>query len=256
MCIISFHFQQHPRYKLIIAANRDELYERPTKEAHFWEDHNDLLAGRDLQAMGTWLGITKQGKFAALTNYRDLSDMDEHKRSRGNIVRNFLTNKRDARSYLEEIRTEKDEYNGFNIILGTVDDLYYYSNKEDKIRRIEAGTHSVSNHLLNTPWPKVMKAKQSLAAYVNHHEELDKEVIFSQLNDRTFAPDESLPNTGVGIELERQLSPIFIRTGNYGTRSSTVIFVTNDNHVYFYERIYNDGSFKMENTFQFTIQNK
>lgn len=254
MCIISFNFKEHPKYKLIITANRDEFYNRPTKNAHFWPDQPNLLAGRDLKAMGTWLGITRSGRFAALTNYRDLSQMDENKRSRGEIVTDFLTGNVEAPTYLSTLQRQKDQYNGFNIITGTVDELYYYSNQQNEIQSISPGTHSVSNHLINTPWPKVKRSKQLLLDYVMINDELDIEILFSQLANNELAPDEALPKTGVGLELERKLSPIFIRTDDYGTRSATVILVSNDNEVLFYERVFNSGNLKAEKHFQFSIK--
>lgn len=254
MCIISFHFQQHPKYKLIVLANRDEMYRRPTKHAHFWEDHPNLLAGRDLEANGTWLGMKKDGRFAALTNYRDVKYFHTaNKRSRGEIVANYLTGKDDPVHYLEQLHEKRHQYNGFNVIVGSPDELYYYGNEQGEIIKIEPGTHSLSNHLLNTPWPKVERAKEMLANYVLDNETVDPDVLFEQLHDRTIAPDESLPDTGVGLELERKLSPIFIRTDNYGTRSSTVILVSHDNEVQFIERIFNDGAFKKEIPYHFKI---
>lgn len=256
MCIITFHYQQHPRYKLIVAANRDEFYQRPTEAVHYWQDHPEVLAGRDLQAMGTWLGITKQGRFAALTNYRDPAEFHSQKRSRGAIVHNFLTGTMNAVDYLQVLEQEKDLYNGFNVVLGTVDELYYYSNKENIIRKIPPGTHSISNHLLNTPWPKVKRAKAMLANYVLQNEELEIANIFAQLEDRTLADDHELPDTGVGLALERQLSPIFIRTADYGTRSATVILVTHDNEVIFSERTYNAEKFKYARNYVLQINQK
>lgn len=256
MCIISFHFQQHPKYKLIVVANRDEMYRRPTKHVHFWEDHPNLLAGRDLEAHGTWLGMTKEGRFAALTNYRDLKYFNNHnKRSRGEIVTNFLTGSHAPEEYLQQLHEKREQYNGFNVIVGSPDELYYYGNEQGEIIKIEPGTHSVSNHLLNTPWPKVERAKENLSAYVSENENVDPDVLFEQLHDHTIAPDDVLPDTGVGLPLERQLSPIFIRTEDYGTRSSTVILVSHDNEVQFIERIFNDGEFKQEIPYQFSITN-
>lgn len=255
MCIISFHFQEHPRYKLIIAANRDEFYERPTKEAHLWKDEPNILAGRDLKEMGTWLGITKEGRFAALTNYRDPTNEKQNKVSRGEIVSSFLTSQKNAPEYLSQLREKKEDYNGFNVLVGTPDELYYYGNRQEDILKIKAGTHSISNHLLNTPWPKVTNAKSMLREYVMNHEQIDVEILFSQLNNQQLADDDLLPKTGVGLPLERQLSPIFIQTDNYGTRSSTVILVTQDNEVTFIERTYNSGSIKKENKFEYKIKN-
>lgn len=253
MCIISFHYQQHPKYKLIVVANRDEFYRRPTKHVHFWNDHPNLLAGRDLEAKGTWLGMTKEGKFAALTNYRHPKYIErKYERSRGDIVKNFLINEIDPETYLRQLDEEKNNYSGFNVLVGHADELYYYGNEQGKITKIEPGTHSLSNQLLNTPWPKVERAKTLLHDYVMNNETVEPDDLFTQLSDNTMAHDDILPNTGVGLPLERQLSPIFIRTKDYGTRSSTVILVTHDNEVQFIERIYNDGEFKKEIPFQFS----
>lgn len=255
MCIISFHYQQHPKYKLIIVANRDEFYKRPTKEAHFWPDYPDLLAGRDLEANGTWLGINKNGRLAALTNYRDIKYFDNvGKRSRGEIVTNFLTGSTDAKTYLKQLHEIRHEYNGFNIIVGSADELYYYGNEQGKITKIEPGTHSLSNELLNSPWPKVERAKNLLSTYVTNNINIDTEQLFAQLNDNQIAEDDALPNTGVGLELERLLSPIFIRTDDYGTRSSTVLLISHDNEIEFIERTFNSGRFKKEVAFNFKVE--
>lgn len=254
MCIISFHFQDHHNYKLIVAANRDELYERPTKAAHFWEDKPNILAGRDLRAFGTWLGITKDGKFAALTNYRDPKSETIDKKSRGEIITSFLTSTKKAPEFLKALDKNSDQYNGFNVLVGTPDELYYYGNRQNKIVKVDPGTHSISNHLMNTPWPKVSRARTNLQKYVQNSEIIDIEEIFFQLHDRKIAEDDLLPETGVGLELERQLSPVFIKTEHYGTRASTVLLVTKNNHVTFIERTYNNGSFKKENKFNFKIE--
>lgn len=251
MCIISFDYKQHPKYKLIVVANRDEFYRRPTEAAHFWEDEPNLVAGRDLQARGTWLGMTKDKRFAALTNYRDLDNERADKRSRGEIITNFLTSNDSPQAYLQKLDAISDEYNGFNVLVGSADELYYYGNQQNKIVEIEPGTHSISNHLLNTPWPKVRRARENLSDYISKHEELEVERLFEQLDNRELAKDDLLPDTGVGLELERQLSPIFIQTENYGTRASTVILVSHDNEVTFIERTFNSGSFKFERKFEF-----
>lgn len=254
MCIISFHVDDHPKYKLIVAANRDEFYERPTKEAGFWEDQPNLLAGQDLRAFGTWLGITKSGRFAALTNYRDLASERPDRKSRGNLVLDFLKNDLPAQAYLENLREKRMDYNGYNLLVGeTTDDIYYYGNRQEDIIKVTPGTHTVSNHLLNTPWPKVEKARTMLHDYVKANETIDVEVLFEQLASVDKAADDLLPDTGVGLALERDLSPIFIRTDNYGTRASTVILVSHDNEVTFIERTFNSGSFKKENAFEFKI---
>lgn len=253
MCIITFSYKEHPRYKLIVVANRDEFYARPTKAAHYWQDYPNVLAGRDLQAMGTWLGLTNDGRFAALTNYREIQKHDPHKKSRGDITTNFLTSSEDPTIYLKSLQKEKDSFNGFNVLVGPVDDLYYYSNEQNEIVKVPPGTHSISNHLLNTPWPKVEKAKQMFHSYIQTVDDIDPEELFQQLADDELAPYEALPDTGLDIEMERQVSSIFIRTKEYGTRSSTVILVSHTNEVTFIERTFNDGSFKSEASFQFQL---
>ncbi|MEI3605456.1 NRDE family protein [Pseudogracilibacillus sp. SE30717A] len=256
MCIISFHLNEHPHYKLIVAANRDEFYARPTKEAYFWEDHPQIVAGRDLKEMGTWLGMTKDGKFAALTNYRDPANEKEGKTSRGHIVTSYLTGNQSGPEFLEDLRKKKDVYNGFNILVGNMDTLYYYGNRQDDIIEVNPGTHSISNHLLNTSWPKVNQARNMLREYALEQSVIDPNILFSQLQNNEKAIDEELPNTGVGLQLERQLSPVFIKTDDYGTRCSTVILVTKENHVTFIERTYRQGTFLKENAFSFQIKNR
>lgn len=253
MCLINLHLKGHPIYKFILAANRDEAYDRPTKEAHFWQDNPNLLAGRDLRLMGTWMGITKNGRFAALTNYRDPLRIQDDKRSRGEIIQNYLISSIDPEMYIKLIHQDREEYNGFNLLVGNIDELFYYSNISTDSHKLDPGTHSVSNHLLNTPWPKVKTAKQQLADYVRTKENIQAEELFKILANNEEAPVDQLPNTGVGKELEAKLSSIFIRTPHYGTRSSTVLLVDHHNHVTFMERTFVQGEFLKDVSFQFHI---
>lgn len=253
MCLINFQFHNHPHYKLIVAANRDEAYNRPTQTAHYWEDEPDILAGRDLLQMGTWLGMTQGGRFAALTNFRDSKQTNVNKKSRGEIVRDYLVARVSPEEFLLTLQKNKDSYTGFNVILGNQDDLYYYNNVQDKITHIPKGTHGLSNHMLNTPWPKVTKGKHMLGQYVSAHEKVCPDKIFDILSDREEANDEKLPETGIGLELERQLSPQFIKTPEYGTKSSTVVLIDKTNHVTFVERTYVEGLFGGEKHFEFQI---
>lgn len=253
MCLINFHLQDHPQYKLVIAANRDELYNRPAAPAHFWEDEPTILAGRDLEQMGTWLGITKHGRFAALTNFRDPTQHRPNKRTRGEVITNFLTSRLSPEKYLRTIHKMRDEYNGFNVLVGNSDQLFYYNNLEAEIQEVPNGTHGLSNHLLNTPWPKVTKGKDQLRNYVMNHVHLDIEHLFTILANDGQAADHLLPSTGVGIVLERKLSPLFIKTPDYGTRCSTVILIDHNNRVTFAERTYQDGVFANDLTFSFQI---
>lgn len=253
MCLINFHFQAHPKYKLIVAANRDEFYNRPTAPAHFWEDKPHILAGRDLLQMGTWLGIHKNGQFAALTNYRDpsLPTLDKH--SRGEVVTSFLESNDSAINFLQNLHEKSDDYSGFNILVGSGDALFYYSNIEKEIKGIPPGTHGLSNHLLNTPWPKVLKGRKALHNYVNENININPEVLFQLLANADPAEDEILPNTGVGLTLERTLSPLFIKSPDYGTRSSSVLLIDHHNAVTFVERTYVNGQFVADQHFEFQI---
>ncbi|WP_085992875.1 NRDE family protein [Oceanobacillus senegalensis] len=253
MCLINFHFQSHPKYKLIIAANRDEFYKRPTAPASFWKDEPNILAGRDLMQMGTWFGVTRGGRFAALTNYRDPSLTENRKISRGEIVRYYLAENTSPKSFLNCLQKEKKQYAGFNIIVGNAEQLYHYNNILDEIQSISPGTHGLSNHTLDTPWPKVVKGKQKLEEYVNQHKEINPDALFKIISDSEKAPDDQLPDTGIGIEMERMLSPLFIQSPEYGTRSSTVLLIDQSNHVQFYERTFKNGEFLREKQFTFNM---
>lgn len=249
MCLINVHYDEHPVYKLIVAANRDEFYERPTAPAEFWTDHPDIVAGRDLLHMGTWLGITKLGRFAALTNYRDLRKVNINKKSRGDIVTDFLAENVSPEFFLETLKERKDDYAGFNILVGDADSLFYFSNKQAEIIEVSAGTHGLSNQLLNSAWPKVVKGRTNLRDYVLGHAIIDTDALFDIMSDADIAPDALLPNTGVGLDLERKLSSLFIKTPTYGTRSSTVLLVGHDQSITFVERTFINGEFVNERKF-------
>ncbi|HOK07602.1 MAG TPA: NRDE family protein [Syntrophales bacterium] len=241
MCLILLAYGVHPRYPFVLAANRDEFYERPAACADFWEENPDVLAGRDLKEGGTWCGVTRGGRIAALTNYRDPLSHREGAPSRGWLVRRFLEGIESPRDYLGLLEREGPRYNGFSIIFGTVEDLYHYSNRGVGGRLTE-GFHGLSNSLLDVPWPKVARGREALASYLAAAERPEVEALFRILADRTPAGDEELPNTGVGREWERILSPIFITSPVYGTRSSTVIMIDGEGRAVFTERSYNGGS--------------
>lgn len=252
MCLINFSFRSHPRYKLVIAANRDEFYKRPTEKAHYWEDDPGILAGRDLMQMGTWLGVSKTGRIAALTNFRDPSMPEAGKLSRGAIVHNYLKSDKQTEPFLRALKPE--DYTGFNLIAGTADEIFYYNNTDQKPSPVDAGVHGLSNHFLDTPWPKVIKGKNYLDRYLSEHEELDFAQLFDLLADAEQAGETELPNTGVGLEFEKILSPIFIKTADYGTRSSTIVAVDMENNLTFAERVYQDGLLEVEQIFTFKIR--
>ncbi len=237
MCLILFAYRAHKTYKLIVAANRDEFYNRPTAPVHFWEDDSHILAGRDLYKMGTWMGVTKAGRFAALTNYRNPKEKTEGKRSRGELVADFLKDNKQPEYYMHEVAKKRNVYPGFNLLAGDANELYYYSNIQDKVQKLEPGIYGVSNHLLNSEWPKVKQGKEGLSRIISESSGDMAELLLELLQTADRAPDEMLPHTGVSLEWERILSPIFIKSESYGTRSSSVVLISEEN-IYFRERVY------------------
>jgi uncharacterized protein with NRDE domain len=254
MCLIVFANSVLEDYKLIFAANRDEFYDRPSEQADFWREHPDLLAGKDSQAGGTWMGITRKGKFAAITNFRDLKNNRNDAPSRGELTLDFLVKDVTPEEYYNRLKSELNNYNGFNLILGNIDELYYFSNKTDGLKKLEPGIHGISNAILDTPWPKVEKSKRQLKHLIEQ-QNIHPWEILNLLDDTSPAKDEELPDTGVGLELERILSPIFIKSEKYGTRSSTIVTVDKNNNVKFVEKTYfaNTGRFSNKE-FNFTIE--
>ncbi len=235
MCLLLISFKNHPVYKIIVAANRDEFYNRPASAASFWNEHPALLAGRDLQAGGTWLGITKSGKFSAITNYRDASAMKNDAPSRGKLVSGFLINPISPFEYSEQLKKTGGMYNGFNLLFSDNSVLYYYSNQTGKALSLSTGIYGLSNHLLDTPWPKVEKSKKSFSQILKN-KNISAPDLFGILSDSSVPPDELLPDTGVGLEIERAVSPVFVSTPMYGTRSSTVILIDYEGNVIFIEK--------------------
>ncbi|MDZ4164996.1 MAG: NRDE family protein [Smithellaceae bacterium] len=252
MCLLLFSYDSHPDYRLILAANRDEFYARPTARAAFWDDDPQVLAGRDLRGGGAWLGITRQGRFAALTNFRDPASLREDAPSRGWLVLDYLSGREAPRAYLEGVAARAGDYNGFNLIAGDRKRLWYYSNRGGR-EEISPGIHGLSNHLLDTPWPKVEKGKAALARLTEKAGALTPEDVFSFLADDSRPADSLLPDTGVGLAWERTLSPVFITSPSYGTRSSTVILIDREGQVTFAERTFNGGPAVGDVVYQFGL---
>ncbi len=241
MCLIVLAYRHHPDFPLVFAANRDEFYDRPAAPAAFWDDAPDLLAGRDLRAGGTWCGLTRAGRFGAVTNYRDLRRRVEGGPSRGRLVPAFLQGTQAPPEFLEELAGENASYDGFNLLVGDRASVGYYSNREEKVRRLGPGVYGLSNHLLDTPWPKVERAREAMTALLAEGPpELDP--LFALLADDQRAPDEALPDTGVGHAMERMLSSVFITSPGYGTRASTVFWVDRDGHATFAERTFSGAA--------------
>jgi uncharacterized protein with NRDE domain len=239
MCLLLFAWKAHPFYPLILAANRDEFYERPSAPADFWEDAPELLAGRDLKEGGTWLGLTRSGRLAALTNYRDPASLKIEAPSRGRLTTDYLLGNEKPQTYLERIAPEAFRYNGFSLLVGDFSDLFYLSNRGTQLR-LAPGIYGLSNSLLDVPWPKVARGKKRLGDLLSKKVRPTAEAVFKFLSDRSRPPDNQLPETGVGLEWERILSPLFIQSAVYGTRSSTALFIDRDGNATFSERVFDE----------------
>lgn len=221
MCLILVAWRVHPNFPCVVAANRDEYFGRPTAEADWWEEPGDILAGRDLQAGGTWLGVTRAGRFAALTNYRDPAATKPDAPSRGGLVTGFLQADCPTGEGLKEIARRGAQCNPFNILCSDGVDLGVYESTTGVRRQLGPGVYALSNHLLDTPWPKVTQAKSRLAEAL---EDLPQSAaMLDLLRDTEPAVDEELPRTGISLELERMLSSAFVRGEAYGTRCSTIV---------------------------------
>lgn len=250
MCLVLFAYKKHPVYKLIVAANRDEFYQRETAPIHFWEDEPALLAGRDLEKMGTWMGVTQAGRFAALTNYRDPGEISEGKQSRGKLVSNGLTYNGEIEDYMKQLENTNAQFPGYNLLAGDPDQLYYYSNVGKRLEKVKPGIHGLSNHLLNSSWPKVEKGKVGLAQIIKGESLVENLLTLLQNTDRPH--DNLLPKTGVSLEWERILSSLFIQTNGYGTRSSTVLLMS-DTEIQYVERTFSSAG-ESSQEFRFPIQ--
>lgn len=254
MCLHFFAYDYHPHYRFVLAANRDEYYQRPTEKAHFWASHPWVLAGRDLDMQGTWLGITRSGRFAAITNYRDPSLHKENAKSRGLLVSNYLCSNQSPEKYMEEVVNQRMLYNPFNILVGDTSVLLYFNQLSEKFLTLKPGIYGLSNHYLDTPWPKVQKSKQALANYLKDREVIEPQDLFVFLEDTEPAQDHELPDTGIGQKAEKFLSSVFIKGNNYGTQSSTVLLIDRHNHVIFKEKSYHlDQKSYVEVNYEFDI---
>jgi len=246
MCLIFVALRAHPRFPLVVAANRDEFHSRSTAPLGPWPDApepaREIVAGRDLVGGGTWMGVTRRGRFAALTNYRGTAVAESDPPSRGGLVSGFLEAAEGARSYLERLRPAGGRYNGFSLLAYDGAACWCYSNRADALTRLEPGSiHGLSNHLLNSPWPKVVRGKAALAAMLARTEAIDGpevlvERLFDLLTDCVRPSDGELPDTGVGLERERALAPMFVHGSLYGTRSSTVILADAEGTMTVHER--------------------
>lgn len=240
MCVIFLAYKVHSEFPFILLANRDEFYDRPTEKARFWKDFPDIFAGRDLIGGGTWLGITKAGRFSAVTNFRE-PNAPIGMISRGNLVADFLKSNETAEFYLKNIEKRSNEFSGFNLLVGEINseknELYYFSNRGGEIKKLVPGIYGLSNHLLDTPWQKIERGKKIFSSLLTKPVFSD-ELFFKLLSDDVPAEDADLPDTGIGFELEKMLSSTFIKTPVYGTRCSTVLKFDRNLKINFDERIF------------------
>jgi uncharacterized protein with NRDE domain len=237
MCLILIAYDSHPDYRLIMAANRDEFYERPTAPLAFWENEPHILAGRDLKCGGTWMGITQSGTMAAITNFRHPAALIPDAPSRGDLVSDFLKGDQTAASYLEQLENCGITYSGFNLLTLDSKGLFYYSNQDSGVREVSAGIHGLSNHRLDTPWPKVETGKASLR-HLLAADDIREETLFDILANNSRPEDHLLPDTGVGLPFEQLLGPMFIESPSYGTRSSSVLLMEKTGRITFSERTF------------------
>ena len=219
MCLLALAWKVHPQWSVLIAANRDELHARESSPLHEWAD--GTLGGRDLEAGGTWLGVRRNGRFAALTNFRDPLDVGSQLRSRGHLVTEFLASDLAPEAYVQLISAQTSDFRGFNLLVGSPDCLWYVGSRAAAPHALDPGVHTLSNHVLNTPWPKTQRLHSQMEHAIG---QLDPQaLLFAALADRCQAAAADLPNTGVGRDVERMLSAAMIVSPGYGTRCSTVL---------------------------------
>jgi len=238
MCLILFSWQQYGDHPLILAANRDERYDRPTDPLHWWQEPAEIVGGRDRQAGGSWLAINRQGRFAAVTNVRDSSSVPEHMRSRGSLITDYLTSHYSLDDWLAELRSYRNNYCGFNLLVGdiTTRRLAFYSNQSDRLTELAPGLYGLANGALDESWPKVERGKSLLASSLNKSAQPDVSDLLSLLADCHQPNDVLLPDTGIGVAAERLLAPITIRSELYGTCSSSVLITHTDGKMKLYEQ--------------------
>lgn len=255
MCLAVIALDAHPRYSVVLAANRDEYHARPAQAAHWWTDGDasPILAGRDLAQGGTWLGLAPDGRFAFVTNVREPGRFDPGAPSRGALVPALLRARRDYADALAAMVADAQRYNGFNLVAGDTSSGAFGSNRADRVVRLARGIHGVSNAGLDTPWPKLVRAKAGLAAWVASGD-TDRAALWQVLTDTRIASDNELPSTGITRERERLLSSPFIVSDDYGTRCSTLVMLGRDGVAQFVERSFDPkGRATGEVAFRFAL---
>ena len=245
MCLITFAYRVNDKYPLVLSANRDEFFSRKSREAQFWKDEvgcSNLLAGKDLEAGGTWIGVTKSGKFAAITNLRSNSEDDQASLSRGALTLEYLIGKESPLNFARTIVGNLSSYRGFNLLLGDKQEIVFMNSKEKSILPLEPGVYAFSNNTLNSNYPKVVKGKDKLAKLVDTETELNPDLLIDMMRDRTTAADNSLPSTILSKALEKKLSAIFVSDTdrNYGTLCTTAFVTNSSGKTQFIEQNYDE----------------
>ncbi|MDO3378383.1 NRDE family protein [Geoalkalibacter halelectricus] len=254
MCLIVLGVAARADLPLILAANRDEFYRRPTAAADFWDICPAVLAGRDLQAGGTWMGVTRAGRWAAVTNVRNPQDIQPGRHSRGRLVRAYLCGAADPGAFLHALAPHAARFPGFNLLLGAGREVWYFSNRgAGPPRRLAPGVYGLSNALLDTPWPKVRDARADLSALLQKREPPSSAALFALLADRRRPPDAELPDTGVGLAWERVLGSRFIESADYGTRCATLLRLDAHGGLDFRERTFEEGTLAFERGFNWHL---
>ncbi|WP_227936260.1 NRDE family protein [Alkalihalobacillus deserti] len=248
MCLLAMAFNVHPTYRMIVCGNRDEVFSRLTKRPHYWEEDQNVLAGKDLLKGGTWMGVNRNGKMAAVTNVREVrqATMGKAENSRGKLVSDFLTAPVSVDNYMRQLEESDVEYQGYNLIFGQEDNWYYMSNRSVKTK-LKQGIHVVSNADLQTDWPKTVRVKEKfkeICRNVEHEQQLTA-ACMNMLKDDELFHDSELPDTGIGIKRERELSPIFIKGRTYGTRASTIILIGHNRQIRLFEQGYDADGLKL-----------
>ncbi|MDH3453769.1 MAG: NRDE family protein [Desulfuromonadales bacterium] len=241
MCLILVAHQRNEQLPLLVLANRDEFYARPTAAAQPWAESPGMIAGRDLVSGGTWFGA-RNARWATVTNIREgLRDKENHSsKSRGWLVRDYLQGELSPADFLASIETTIGDFAGFNLLLGDGRELWYASSRTSGARLLPPGVYGLSNHLLDTPWPKVVRGKAGVNQLLNQSP-FNQEAAFTLLSDPTRAIDTELPDTGIPLDWERALSAIFISLPEYGTRCSTLLKVNAEGRRLLVERRFADG---------------
>lgn len=253
MCILFLAIDAHPEYPLIICANRDEFHHRPTAPAHLWPNEDNLIAGKDLQAGGTWLGLSQEGKFAGLTNLRVPALYSEDLKSRGDLVIKSLATNNDMDH--DWLKSHTTEYNPFNLIFNSNNQLYCFNSITKESSPLLPGFHAISNGAMDDTWPKMAKGERALEALIQGGDPISIDELILLMKDETQPADDSLPSTGIALEWERRLSSIYICHPEYGTRSTSIILKSSDRQYQFVEVRY-DGKGRQLGRQEFIIKRK